>query len=143
MDFTLSEEQLMVQQAARDFAQNELKTGIIERDDAQKFPTEQVKKMGELGFLGMMVDTKYGGSGLDTLSYVLVMEELSKVDASCSVIVSVNNSLVCWGLETFGNEAQKEKYLTRLASGVYLSLKRVVMPLLKKLQPLIKVTITF
>lgn len=117
MDFTLSEEQLMVQQAARDFAQNELKTGIIERDDAQKFPTEQVKKMGELGFLGMMVDTKYGGSGLDTLSYVLVMEELSKVDASCSVIVSVNNSLVCWGLETFGNEAQKEKYLTRLASG--------------------------
>ena len=117
MDFTLSEEQLMIQQAARDFAQNELKTGIIERDDAQKFPTEQVKKMGELGFLGMMVDTKYGGSGLDTLSYVLVMEELSKVDASCSVIVSVNNSLVCWGLETFGNEAQKEKYLTRLASG--------------------------
>ena len=117
MDFTLSEEQLMIQQAARDFAQNELKTGIIERDDAQKFPTEQVKKMGELGFLGMMVDTKYGGSGLDTLSYVLVMEELSKVDASCSVIVSVNNSLVCWGLETFGNEAQKEKYLTRLTSG--------------------------
>ena len=117
MDFTLSEEQLMIQQAARDFAQNELKTGIIERDDAQKFPTEQVKKMGELGFLGMMVDSKYGGSGLDTLSYVLVMEELSKVDASCSVIVSVNNSLVCWGLETFGNEAQKEKYLTRLTSG--------------------------
>lgn len=117
MDFTLSEEQLMIQEAARDFAQNELKTGIIERDDAQKFPTEQVKKMGELGFLGMMVDSKYGGSGLDTLSYVLVMEELSKVDASCSVIVSVNNSLVCWGLETFGNEAQKEKYLTRLTSG--------------------------
>lgn len=117
MDFTLSEEQLMIQQAARDFAQNELTPGIIERDDAQKFPTEQVKKMGELGFLGMMVDAKYGGSGLDTLSYVIAMEELSKVDASASVIVSVNNSLVCWGLETFGNEAQKEKYLTPLASG--------------------------
>lgn len=117
MDFTLSEEQLMIQEAARDFAQNELLPGIIERDDAQKFPTEQVKKMGELGFLGMMVDSKYGGSGLDTLSYVLVMEELSKIDASSSVIVSVNNSLVCWGLETFGTENQKEKYLTRLASG--------------------------
>lgn len=117
MDFTLSEEQLMIQEAARDFAKNELLPGIIERDDAQKFPTEQVKKMGELGFLGMMVDSKYGGSGLDTLSYVLVMEELSKIDASSSVIVSVNNSLVCWGLETFGTENQKEKYLTRLASG--------------------------
>ncbi|UII78420.1 acyl-CoA dehydrogenase family protein [Flagellimonas sp. CMM7] len=117
MDFTLSEEQLMIQQAAKDFAQNELLPGIIERDDAQKFPTEQVKKMGELGFLGMMVNEEYGGSGLDTLSYVLVMEELSKVDASASVVVSVNNSLVCWGLETFGSEAQKKKYLTRLASG--------------------------
>ncbi|WP_350290954.1 acyl-CoA dehydrogenase [uncultured Croceitalea sp.] len=117
MDFTLSEEQLMIQQAARDFAQNELLPGIIERDDAQKFPAEQVKKMGELGFLGMMVDSKYGGSGLDTLSYVIAMEELSKVDASASVIVSVNNSLVCWGLETFGNDEQKQKYLTRLASG--------------------------
>jgi len=117
MDFTLSEEQLMIQQAARDFAQNELLPGIIERDDAQKFPAEQVKKMGELGFLGMMVDSKYGGSGLDTLSYVIAMEELSKVDASASVIVSVNNSLVCWGLETFGNEEQKQKYLTRLATG--------------------------
>lgn len=117
MDFTLSEEQLMIQQAAKDFAQNELLPGIIERDDAQKFPAEQVKKMGELGFLGMMVKEEYGGSGLDTLSYVLVMEELSKVDASASVIVSVNNSLVCWGLETFGSEAQKKKYLTRLASG--------------------------
>lgn len=117
MDFTLSEEQLMIQEAARDFAQNELLPGIIERDDAQKFPAEQVKKMGELGFLGMMVDSKYGGSGLDTLSYVLVMEELSKIDASSSVIASVNNSLVCWGLETFGNDQQKEKYLTRLASG--------------------------
>ncbi len=117
MDFTLSEEQLMIQQAARDFAQNELLPGVIERDDAQKFPTEQVKKMGELGFLGMMVDPDYGGSGLDTLSYVLTMEELSKIDASASVVVSVNNSLVCWGLETYGNEEQKKEYLTRLASG--------------------------
>ncbi len=117
MDFTLSEEQQMIQQAARDFAQNELLPGVIERDDAQKFPEEQVKKMGELGFMGMMVDAKYNGSGLDTLSYVLVMEELSKVDASASVIVSVNNSLVCWGLETYGTEQQKEKYLLRLASG--------------------------
>lgn len=117
MDFTLSEEQLLIQQAARDFAQSVLLPGVVERDDAQEFPKEQVKKMGELGFLGMMVDPKYGGSGLDTLSYVLTMEELSKVDASSSVIVSVNNSLVCWGLETFGSEDQKEKYLTRLASG--------------------------
>ncbi|RAJ10382.1 acyl-CoA dehydrogenase [Arenibacter echinorum] len=117
MDFTLSEEQLMIQQAAKDFAQNELLPGVIERDDAQKFPVEQVKKMGELGFMGMMVDPKYGGSGLDTISYALVMEELSKVDASASVIVSVNNSLVCWGLETFGSEEQKEKYLTRLSTG--------------------------
>ncbi|MEM8509285.1 MAG: acyl-CoA dehydrogenase [Bacteroidota bacterium] len=117
MDFTLSEEQQMIQQAARDFAQNELLPGVIERDEAQKFPVEQVKKMGELGFMGMMVDQKYNGSGLDTLSYVLVMEELSKVDASSSVIVSVNNSLVCWGLETYGTEQQKEKYLHKLASG--------------------------
>ena len=117
MDFSLSEEQLMIQEAARDFAQNELLPGVIERDDAQKFPTEQVKKMGELGFLGMMVDPKYGGSGLDTVSYALVMEELSKIDASASVVVSVNNSLVCWGLEAFGSEEQKQKYLTRLASG--------------------------
>ncbi|MBU2904766.1 acyl-CoA dehydrogenase [Arenibacter algicola] len=117
MDFTLSEEQLMIQQAARDFAQNELLPGVIERDDAQKFPAEQVKKMGELGFMGMMVAPKYGGSGLDTISYAIVMEELSKVDASASVIVSVNNSLVCWGLETFGSEEQKEKYLTRLSTG--------------------------
>lgn len=117
MDFKLTEEQLMIQQAARDFAQNELLPEVIERDDAQRFPKEEVKKMGQLGFLGMMVDSKYGGSGLDTLSYVLVMEELSKVDASCSVIVSVNNSLVCWGLETFGTEEQKQKYLTRLATG--------------------------
>ena len=117
MDFTLTEEQQMIKQAARDFAQNQLLPGIIERDDAQEYPTEQVKQMAELGFLGMMVDTKYGGSGLDTMSYVLVMEELSKIDASSSVIVSVNNSLVCWGLETFGSEAQKEKYLGKLATG--------------------------
>ncbi len=117
MDFTLSEEQQMIQQAARDFAQNELLPGVIERDDAQKFPAEQVQKMGELGFMGMMVSPSFGGSGLDTMSYVLVMEELSKIDASASVVVSVNNSLVCWGLETFGNEAQKEKYLTPLATG--------------------------
>tara|TARA_R110002051_G_scaffold12130_2_gene43052 strand:+ start:399 stop:1541 length:1143 start_codon:yes stop_codon:yes gene_type:complete len=117
MDFTLSEEQQMIQQAARDFAQNELLPGVIERDEAQRFPTEEVKKMGELGFLGMMVNPKYGGSGLDTLSYAIAVEELSKIDASASVIVSVNNSLVCWGLETYGNEAQKEKYLPRLASG--------------------------
>lgn len=117
MHFELSEEQLMIQQAARDFAQNELKPGVIERDEHQKFPTEQVKKLGELGFLGMMVDGKYNGSGMDALSYVLVMEELSKVDASASVVVSVNNSLVCYGLEGFGTEAQKEKYLKPLASG--------------------------
>ncbi|MFH6604540.1 acyl-CoA dehydrogenase family protein [Maribacter algicola] len=117
MDFTLSEEQLMIQQAARDFAQNELLPEVIERDDAQRFPSEQVAKMGELGFLGMMVDPKYGGSGLDTLSYVLVMEELSKVDASASVVVSVNNSLVCYGLEAYGTEEQKQKYLPRLATG--------------------------
>lgn len=117
MNFSLSEEQELIQQAARDFAQNELLPGVIERDEKQEFPAEEVKKMGELGFLGMMVDPKYGGSGLDTLSYVLVMEELSKVDASSSVIVSVNNSLVCWGLETFGTEAQKEKYLKRLSTG--------------------------
>ncbi|MFT5738527.1 MAG: alkylation response protein AidB-like acyl-CoA dehydrogenase [Maribacter sp.] len=117
MNFTLTEEQRLIQEAARNFAQNDLLPGVIERDEAQKFPTDEVRKMGELGFLGMMVDPKYGGSGLDTLSYVLVMEELSKIDASSSVIVSVNNSLVCWGLETFGTEAQKEKYLTRLATG--------------------------
>ncbi|WP_445384189.1 acyl-CoA dehydrogenase family protein [Robiginitalea sp. IMCC44478] len=117
MDFSLTEEQQMVQQAARDFAQNELLPGVIERDEKQEFPAEQIRKMGELGFMGMMVAPEYGGSGLDTLSYVLVMEELSKIDASASVVVSVNNSLVCWGLETFGTEEQKEKYLKRLASG--------------------------
>ena len=117
MDFQLSEEQIMIRQAARDFAQNELLPGVIERDEHQKFPAEQIKKMGELGFLGMMVDPKYGGSGLDTISYVLAMEEISKVDASASVVMSVNNSLVCWGLEKFGTEEQKQKYLTKLATG--------------------------
>src|SRR5450755_3060302 len=117
MDFQLTEEQLMIRQAARDFARNELLPGVIERDEKQKFPTEQIKKLGELGFLGMMVNPKYGGGGLDTISYVLAMEEISKVDASCSVVMSVNNSLVCWGLETFGTEAQKQKYLVPLAKG--------------------------
>ncbi|GAB4511157.1 MAG: acyl-CoA dehydrogenase family protein [Allomuricauda sp.] len=117
MDFTLSEEQLMIQQAAKDFAQNELLPGVIERDETQTFPWELVQKMGQLGFMGMMVNEKYGGSGLGTLSYVLAMEELSKIDASASVMVSVNNSLVCWGLETYGTEEQKQKYLTRLATG--------------------------
>jgi len=117
MHFELSEEQLMIQQAARDFAQQELKPGVIERDEHQKFPADQVKKLGELGFLGMMVSEKYNGSGLDAISYVLVMEELSKIDASASVVVSVNNSLVCYGLEAYGSEAQKEKYLKPLASG--------------------------
>ncbi len=117
MDFSLTEEQLLIQQAAKDFAQNELLPGVIERDEEQKFPLEQVKKMGELGFMGMMVAPEYGGSGLDTISYVLVMEELSKIDASASVVVSVNNSLVCWGLETYGSDLQKEKYLTRLSTG--------------------------
>jgi alkylation response protein AidB-like acyl-CoA dehydrogenase len=117
MHFELSEEQIMIRQAARDFAQQELKPGVIERDEHQKFPAEQVKKLGELGFLGMMVSEKYNGSGLDAISYVLVMEELSKIDASASVVVSVNNSLVCYGLEAYGSEAQKEKYLKPLAAG--------------------------
>jgi len=117
MNFSLSEEQQMVRKAARDFAQTELKPGVIKRDELQEFPDNLVKKMGALGFMGIMVDPKYGGSGMDTISYVLIMEELSKVDASASVIVSVNNSLVCYGLETYGSEAQKEKYLPKLASG--------------------------
>jgi alkylation response protein AidB-like acyl-CoA dehydrogenase len=117
MNFEFSEEQLMIQQAARDFAQNELLPGVIERDEHQKFPAEQIKKLGELGFMGIMVDPQYGGAGMDTVSYVLAMEELSKVDASASVVVSVNNSLVCWGLETYGNEEQKQKYLIPLAKG--------------------------
>jgi alkylation response protein AidB-like acyl-CoA dehydrogenase len=117
MLFVLTEEQKMIQQAARDFAQNELLPGVIERDEHQKFPAEQIKKLGELGFLGMMVSPEYGGSGLDTVSYVLAMEEISKVDASASVVMSVNNSLVCWGLEQYGTEEQKRKYLVPLAKG--------------------------
>lgn len=117
MHFEFTEEQLMIRQAARDFAQTELKPGVIERDEHQKFPAEQVKKLGELGFLGMMVSPEYGGSGLDAISYVLVMEELSKIDASASVVVSVNNSLVCYGLEKYGTEEQKQKYLVPLAKG--------------------------
>ncbi|CAI8200806.1 MAG: Acyl-CoA dehydrogenase [Cryomorphaceae bacterium] len=117
MNFELTEEHKMIRDAARDFAQTELLPGVIERDENQTFPTEQIKKLGELGFMGMMVSPKYGGAGMDTISYILAMEEISKVDASCSVVMSVNNSLVCWGLETFGNEEQKEKYLKPLASG--------------------------
>ena len=120
MDFNLTEEHLMIRDAARDFAQTELLPGVIERDEKQAFPDELVKKMGDLGFLGIMVDPKYGGSGMDTISYVLVMEELSKIDASASVIVSVNNSLVCYGIEKYGTEEQKQKYLTKLATGEYL-----------------------
>ena len=117
MNFKLTEEHEMIRDAARDFARQELLPGVIERDNAQSFPRELIDKMGELGFLGMMVDPKYGGGGMDTISYVLVMEELSKIDASASVIVSVNNSLVCYGLETYGTEEQKQKYLTKLATG--------------------------
>lgn len=117
MYFELTEEQLMIRQAARDFAQTELKPGVIERDEHQKFPAKQVKMLGELGFLGMMVSPEYGGGGMDAISYVLAMEELSKVDASASVVVSVNNSLVCYGLERYANEAQKQKYLIPLAKG--------------------------
>ena len=117
MDFSLTEEHIMIRDAARDFAQTELLPGVIERDNKQEFPQELVRKMGDLGFMGIMVDPKYGGSGMDTLSYVLVMEELSKIDASASVIVSVNNSLVCYGLQSYANEAQKQKYLTKLATG--------------------------
>jgi alkylation response protein AidB-like acyl-CoA dehydrogenase len=117
MYFDLSEEHLMIQKAARDFAQDVLKPGVIERDETQKFPAEEIKQMGQLGFLGMMVSPEYGGGGMDTISYVLAMEEISKVDASASVVMSVNNSLVCWGLETFGTEEQKRKYLVPLAKG--------------------------
>jgi alkylation response protein AidB-like acyl-CoA dehydrogenase len=117
MKFELSEEHLAVKEAARDFAQNVLKPGVIERDNEQRFPAEEIKQLGELGFMGMMVDPKYGGSGMDTLSYALAMEEISKVDASTSVCMSVNNSLVCWGLEKFGTEEQKQKYLVPLAKG--------------------------
>ena len=117
MNFELSEEHKMIRDAARDFAQNELLPGVIERDENQSFPNEQIKKMGELGFMGMMVSPEYGGGGMDTVSYVLAMEEISKIDASASVVMSVNNSLVCWGLEKFGNEEQKQKYLKPLATG--------------------------
>ncbi|WP_100612190.1 acyl-CoA dehydrogenase [Confluentibacter lentus] len=119
MDFSLSEEHLMIRDTARDFAINELLPGVIERDEKQQFPDALVKKMGALGFMGVMVDPKYGGSGMDTISYVLIMAELSKIDASASVIVSVNNSLVCYGIEAYGNEAQKQKYLTKLVTGEF------------------------
>src|SRR5690242_12493317 len=117
LSFQLTEEHLAVQAAAREFAQNELFPGVIERDEEQRFPAEQIKKMGQIGFMGMMVDPKYGGGGMDTVSYVLAMEEISKIDASASVCMSVNNSLVCWGLEAYGTEAQKRKYLIPLAKG--------------------------
>ena len=120
MFFELSEEHLAVQAAARDFAQNVLKPGVIERDSKMQYPYEEIRQMGELGFLGMMVSPQYGGGGMDTLSYVLAMEEISKVDNSCSVIMSVNNSLVCWGIETFGTEEQKAKYLPQLAAGEWI-----------------------
>ena len=118
MDFNLTEEQLMIQSAARDFAKTECLPGVIERDEKQQFPKEQILKLAELGFMGMMVSPAYGGAGMDTISYVLAMEEISKIDASVSVCMSVNNSLVCWGLENFGTEAQKQKYLTPLAKGI-------------------------
>jgi alkylation response protein AidB-like acyl-CoA dehydrogenase len=117
MDFSLTDEHKMIREAARDFANSELLPGVIERDEKQSFPIDQIKKLGSLGFMGMMVDPKYGGAGMDTISYVLAMEEISKIDASCSVVMSVNNSLVCWGLENYGNEFQKEKYLIPLAKG--------------------------
>ncbi|MBU2949550.1 acyl-CoA dehydrogenase [Tamlana agarivorans] len=120
MDFKLSEEHIMIRDAARDFAQTELLPGVIERDTNQHFPKELVKKMGDLGFLGIMVNPKYGGSGMDAISYILIMEELSKIDASASVIVSVNNSLVCYGIECYGTEDQKQKYLTKLATGEFI-----------------------
>jgi len=118
MDFNLTEEQKMIQQAARDFARSELLPGVIERDELSKFPTEQVKKMAELGFLGMMVDPKYGGSGMDNVSYVLVLTEIAKIDASAAVIMSVNNSLVCAGLEKYCNEEQKQKYLKNKSKSI-------------------------
>jgi len=117
MNFELTEEQLAVKEAARDFAQNILKPGVIDRDNNQRFPAEEIKQLAELGFMGMMVDPKYGGSGMDTMSYVLAMEEISKVDASASVCMSVNNSLVCWGLEKYGSEEQKQTFLVPLATG--------------------------
>ena len=117
MNFDLTEEQLMIQQAARDFANTECLPGVIERDEKMQFPKEQILKLADLGFMGMMVNLKYGGSGMDSLSYAIAIEEISKVDASISVCMSVNNSLVCWGIESFGNEQQKQKYLVPLAQG--------------------------
>src|SRR5947199_10276223 len=117
MDFNLNEEHQMIQQAARDFANTECLAGVIERDEKMIFPKEQILKLAELGFLGMMVNSKYGGAGMDTISYVIAMEEIAKVDASVAVCMSVNNSLVCWGLEAFGTEQQKQKYLSPLAQG--------------------------
>lgn len=117
MDFNYTEEQLMILQAARDFAQNELLPGVIERDEHSKFPIEQVKMMADLGFMGMMVDPKYGGAGLDSISYCIAMTEIAKIDASAAVIMSVNNSLVCAGLEKYASEEQKQKYLVPLAKG--------------------------
>src|SRR5690554_3218506 len=117
MNFQLTEEQLAVRDAAREFAQTVLKPGVIARDNEQRFPAEEVAQLGELGFMGMMIDPKYGGSGMDTVSYVLAMEEISKIDASTSVVMSVNNSLVCWGLQEYGSEEQKQKYLMPLARG--------------------------
>jgi alkylation response protein AidB-like acyl-CoA dehydrogenase len=117
MNFQLNEEQLMIQKMARDFAQTELLPGVIERDELQKFPTEQVQKMGELGFMGMMVSPTYGGGGMDSVSYVIAMEEISKIDASASVCMSVNNSLYNWGVEHYGTEEQKQKFLVPTASG--------------------------
>jgi len=120
MDFTLNEEQLAVREAARDFAQRVLKPGVIERDSTMTYPTDEVRQMAELGFMGMMVDPKYGGGGMDSLSYIIALEELSKVDNSCSVIMSVNNSLVCYGIEGYGTEDQKDKYLRKLATGEWI-----------------------
>jgi alkylation response protein AidB-like acyl-CoA dehydrogenase len=117
MNFELTEEQIAVRDAARDFAQNILKPGVIARDNEQRFPKEEIKQLAELGFMGMMVSPEYGGSGMDTLSYVLAIEEISKVDASTSVCMSVNNSLVCWGLEKYCTEDQKQKFLVPLATG--------------------------
>ncbi len=117
MDFKLTEEHIMIRDAAREFTKTELLPGVIERDEKQEFPAAQVNKMGELGFMGMMASSNYGGGGMDTVSYVLAMEEISKIDASASVVMSVNNSLVCWGIETYGTDAQKEKYLSKLTTG--------------------------
>lgn len=120
MNFALTEEHLAVQAAAREFARTELLPGVIERDELQKFPTEQIRKMGELGFMGMMVSPEYGGGGMDTISYILAIEEISKIDASASVIMSVNNSLVCWGIEKYGSQEHRDKYLRKLATGEFI-----------------------